>query len=97
MFAVQVLAENLPLAAGSLEYPSSQGFTLLADQPVGFNRAILLVTRQPFDGFSSDATLTTPVSLPFGGDTFMQRLNGATEFLPTQSWTADEVCIRIVG
>ena len=33
---VSVLAENLPLAAGSLEYPSSaQGFTLTASQPVG--------------------------------------------------------------
>ena len=61
---VSVLAENLPLAAGSLDYPSSaQGFTLTASQPVGVNRVILLVTRQPFNGFSGEATLTSPVSL----------------------------------
>ena len=48
VYSVQVLAENLPLPAGSLEYPSSsQGFTLRADSPVGLNWVILLVTRQP--------------------------------------------------
>ena len=57
VYAVQVMAENLPVPAGSLEYPSSQGFTLRAVQPVGFNRAILLVTRQPFSGFSGNDTL----------------------------------------
>lgn len=96
-YQVQVLAENLPLAAGSLEYPSSQGFTLLAAQPVGFNRAIMLVTRQPFRGFSSDATLTSPVSLAIDGRNFVRQLNGATATLPRLSWAADEVCLRIVG
>ena len=57
---VSVLAENLPLAAGSIEYPSpAHGFTLAASQPVGVNRVILLVTRQPFDGFSGEATLSS--------------------------------------
>ena len=97
-YRVQVLAENLPLAAGSLEYPSSQGFTLLAAQPVGFNRAIMLVTRQPFRGFSSDAaTLTSPVTLAIDGRNFVRQLNGATATLPRSSWAADEVCVRIVG
>lgn len=96
-YRVQVLAENLPLAAGSLEYPSSQGFTLLAAQPVGFNRAILLVTRQPFRGFSTDATLTSPVTLAIDGRNFVRQLNRATATLPRPSWAADEVCLRIVG
>ena len=96
-YQVQVLAENLPLAAGSLEYPSSQGFTLLAAQPVGFNRAIMLVTRQPFRGFSSDATLTSPVTLAIDGRNFVRQLNRATATLPRLSWAADEVCLRIVG
>lgn len=96
-YQVQVLAENLPLAAGSLEYPSSQGFTLLAAQPVGFNRAIMLVTRQPFRGFSSNATLTSPVSLAIDGRDFVRQLNDATEPLPRLAWAADEVCLRIVG
>ncbi len=96
-YRVQVLGENLPLAAGSLEYPSSQGFTLMASQPVGFNRAIMLVTRQPFRGFSSDATLTTPVDLAIDGRDFVRQLNRATETLPRLAWAADEVCLRVVG
>lgn len=97
VYDVQVLAENLPMPAGSLEYPSSQGFTLSAAEPVGVNRAILLVTRQPFGGFSGDDTLTTPVSTALDGRTFIEQLNRATRTLPSSSWVADEVCLRIVG
>ena len=97
LYDVQVLAENLPMPAGSLEYPSSQGFTLRATEPVGFNRAILLVTRQPFRGFSGNDTLTTPVSTALDGRTFVSQLNGATRILPNSAWVADEICVRIVG
>ena len=97
VYDVQVLAENMPLAAGSLEYPGSQGFTLRAAQPVGFNRAILLVTRQPFSGFSGNDTLTSPVITALDGRTFVSQLNSATGALPRSSWVADEVCLRIVG
>lgn len=96
MYAVQILAENLPMAAGSLQYPSG-GFTLRAAQPVGFNWVILLVTRQPFGGFSGNDTLTSPVSTALDGRTFVDQLNGATLSLPPSSWAADEVRIRIVG
>ena len=68
---VSVLAENMPLAAGSQDYPSPEhGFTLAASQPVGVNRVILLVTRQPFDGFSVEATLTLtrPVKIEVTGE-----------------------------
>ena len=95
---VSVLAENLPLAAGSLDYPSSaQGFTLTASQPVGVNRVILLVTRQPFNGFSGEATLTSPVSLALRADEFLPRLDGATAVLSGTSWATDEIQIRVVG
>ena len=97
VYAVQVLAENLPVPAGSLEYPSSQGFTLRAGQPVGFNRAILLITRQPFNGFSGNDTLTTPVSTALDGRVFVSQLNQATDAMPPSSWAADEVCRRDVG
>lgn len=97
VYDVTILAENLPLPAGSLEYPSSQGFTLRASEPVGFNRAILLVTRQPFGGFSGDDTLAAPVSAALGGRAFVRQLNGATRELPAASWAAEEVCIRVVG
>ena len=95
---VSVLAENLPLAAGSLDYPSvGQGFTLTAAEPIGFNRVTLLVTRQPFDGFSGDDTLTSPVSLALTGNAFMAQLERATAFLPRASWATDEIQVRIVG
>lgn len=94
--AVQVLAENLPLAAGSMEYPA-QGFTLVAEQPLGFNFVILLVTRQPFGGFSGDATLTRPVSLALSPGAFVSQLNRAAGALPSGSWAMDEIRIRIVG
>ena len=95
---VWVLAENMPLAAGSLEYPSSaQQFTLAAAQPVGFNRVILLVTRQPFAGFGGNATLTRPVSLAVRANVFVPRVNRAAGVLPRDSWAADEIRVRIVG
>ena len=97
VYSVQVLAENLPLPAGSLEYPASRGFTLRADSPVGFNWVILLVTRQPFGGFSGNDTLTTPVSTALDGRAFVSQLNLATSALEPASWAVDEVRIRIVG
>lgn len=96
LYAVQILAENLPIPAGSRQYPS-QGFTLRAAQPVGYNWVILLVTRQPFGGFSGNDTLTSPVITALDGHTFVEQLNGATRYLPPSSWAADEVRIRIVG
>ena len=97
VYAVQILAENLPIAAGSLQYPPPRGFTLRAAQPVGYNWVILLVTRQPFGGFSGNDTLTNPVITALDGRTFVEQLNRATDFLSSSSWAADEVRIRIVG
>ncbi len=95
---VSVLAENMPLAAGNLTYPSPvHGFTLEASQPVGLNRVILLVTRQPFRGFSGDATLTTPVALALHAREFLTDLNRATARLSRASWVMDEIQIRVVG
>ena len=95
---VSVLAENLPVAAGSLEYPSSEhGFVLTAGQPVGFNTVVLVVTRQPFPGFSGTATLTSPVSLPQPGRVFMSQLGDAMARLPRSGWARDQISIRVVG
>ena len=98
LYAVQILAENLPIPAGSLEYPSSQGFTLRAAEPVGLNQVILLVTRQPFSGFSgNETTLTAPVTTALDGVRFVSQLNNATARLPAASWAADDICVRIAG
>ena len=95
---VVVLTENLPVSAGSLDYPSpAEGFTLTASEPIGFNRAILLVTREPFDGFSGAATLTRPVGLASRGDEFLAQLDRATRALSRASWATDEIQIRVVG
>ena len=62
---VSVLAENLPVAAGNIDYPSpAQGFTLAATEPLGANRVLLLVTRSPITGFSGGNTLSTAVLWP---------------------------------
>jgi len=59
-----VLAENYPVAAGNIDYPSpTQGFTLAATEPLGANRVILLITRNPIPGFSGGNTLSTAVGL----------------------------------
>ena len=95
VYTVRVLAENLPLAAGSVGYPD--GITLVAEQPVGFNTVILLVTRQPFGGFAGNATLTNPVSLAIGSRSFVPQLNRATRALPPNNWAVGELTIRVVG
>lgn len=94
-YSVRVLGENLPVSAGSLGFPDD--LTLVAEQPVGFNTVILLVTRQPFSGFAGNATLTNPVSLALGSRQFVSQLNRATRALPPPSWAVAEFGIRVVG
>ena len=96
VYAVRILAENLAMPAGSLQYPS-QGFTLRAIEPVGWNLVILLVTRQPFGGFSGNDTLTNPVITALDGHTFVQQLDRATRELDRSSWQVDGVRIRVVA
>ena len=93
---VWVLAENLPLAAGSLDYPSpAHGFTLTAAEPLGVNRVVLLITRNPIEGFSGGDTLSTAVSLAIRGNAFVARLNGTTRTLPRSEWAIDEIRVSI--
>ena len=96
---VSVLAENLPLPAGSVQYPSppAQDYLLRAAEPLGVNRVILLVTRNPFDGFSGGGTLTTARTLAIRGSAFVSQLNFATGTLTPSSWAIDEITVRIVG
>ena len=96
---VWVLAENLPLPAGSVVYPAppAQDYRLRAAEPLGFNRVILLVTRRPFGGFSGNDTLTTARSLAVRGGAFVAQLNGATAALPARDWQVDEITVRIVA
>jgi hypothetical protein len=97
---VTVLGENMVVsAARDLVYPSpADGFTLAAAQPVGNNRVILLVTRQPFvNGFSGYGTLKRPVSLALRAAEFRRQLNRRADDLPRSSWAMDEIGVRVVG
>ena len=98
---VTVLAENLPLAAGSqLDFPGpAAGFTITATRPAGINRVILLVTLDPFVGFANTqgATLGSPVPLTLEAEEFLRRLDDATEDLPDPSWATSETRVQVVG
>ncbi len=98
---VMVLAENLPLAAGSqLDFPQpAGGFTVTATQPAGINRVILLVTLAPFAGFANTqgASLASPVPLTLAAEEFLRRLDAATEDLPGASWATAETRVQVVG
>ena len=99
--AVTVLAENLPLAAGSqVEYPGPQhGFTITTTPPVGIDRVILLVTLEPFAGFgnSQGALLTRPVGLTLAAEAFLSRFDEMVGELPGPSWATAETRVQVVG
>ena len=95
---VWALAENIPMAAGSVDYPSpEQGFTLTAAEPLGDSRVILLVTREPIDGFSGGGTLRTAVGLALRGNAFVERLNRSTRALAPSGWAIDQITVSIVA
>ena len=98
---VTVLAENLPLTAGSqLDFPGpAAGFTVTATQPAGINRVILLVTLAPFAGFANTqgAPLGSPVPLTLAAGEFLRRLDDAMGDLPEASWATDETRVQVVG
>lgn len=97
---VTVLAENLPVPAGSqLDYPgSTAGFRITATQPAGINRVILLVTLSPFAGFANaqGAPLASPVPLGLAAEDFLRRLDDATDDLPDASWATAETRVQVV-
>ena len=96
---VWVLAENMPLPAGSITYPSppAQNFTLAAAEPLGTNRVILVVTREQLAGFSGNATLTRAVSLAVRGSAFVSQLNATLGVLSPSDWATDEIEVRVVA
>ena len=96
---VWVLGENMPLGAGSVTYPSppAQDFTLTAAEPLGRNRVIVLVTRDPISGLSGDITVTSAVSLAIRGNTFVERLNSTIRSLPSSDWAIDEITVSVVA
>ena len=97
---VTALAENLPVAEGAqAEWPPpGGGVTVWASAPVGVDRLILLVTRQPFVGFVDAAgqALARPVGLAETAEAFLNRFNRATASLPAASWAVAETRVQVV-
>ncbi len=97
---VTMLAENLPVAAGAqVDYPRpGDGVEIRASPPVGVDRVILLVTRQPFVGFADKLgrTLTRPVALAPTAESFLREFNEATGSLPAPSWAVAETRVQVV-
>lgn len=96
--SVLVLAENMPLAAGSQNRFPQPGspFRFRAQPPAGVERLLLLVTRQPFQGFGGTAVAAGPVQLSMKAFSFVEHLNSATSRLPDQGWALAETRIQIV-
>ena len=97
---VTMLAENLPVAGGAqVDYPRpGDGVEIRATPPVGIDRVILLVTRQPFVGFAANqgSTLTRPVALASTAEAFLRDFNEATDSLPAASWAVAETRVQVV-
>lgn len=94
------LAENLPLAAGAqTPYPvPGDGIQIRASAPAGVDRLVLLVTRQPFVGFTNTqgAVVTSPLMLASTAEAFLVSLNRKTGALPPRSWAVAESRVEVV-
>ena len=97
--AVVALAENLPVQANAQTvFPPVAGeITLRARPPAGIERVFLLVTRQPFEGFSGGAAVIGPVQLAAPAADFLARLNAATAALPPGDWAVTETRVEITA
>lgn len=98
---VTALGENLAIGPGMLRsYPESNaGFSLTATPPAGIDRAILLVTTQPFAGLAGSQGRPTaaPTPLNLSGAEFVDRFNRTTTALPASAWAATELPVPIVA
>ena len=96
---VVALAESLAIAPGApVLFPAPDaGFTIRASAPVGINRVLLLVTRQPFPGLGGGGAGAAPVTLTMPGDAFIANLNAATARLPGNGWVLAETRVEVVA
>ena len=94
------LTENLPLgAAAQTEYPrAGDGVQIQASPPAGIDRLVLLVTRQPFAGFTNGQgqLATRPMVLASTAEDFLRQFNEATGNLPSNSWAVAEERLEVV-
>jgi hypothetical protein len=90
---VQLWLENVPIKAGrALSYPS-QG-VIRATPPGGDEQILLVVTREPFDGFAHGAT-RSPLVLQHSHSEFRQAVAAKMSRLPRGSWASAELVVRV--
>ena len=96
---VVALAEGLALAPGApVLFPAPDtGFTIRASAPLGANRVLLLVTRQPFAGLGGGGAGAAPVTLAVRAEAFVAQLNAATAGLAPDGWALAEARVEVVA
>ena len=96
---VVALAEGLAVAPGApVLFPSpGAGFTIRASAPVGVNRVLLLVTRQPFAGLGGGGAGAAPATLAVRAEAFVAQLNAATAGLAPDGWALAEARVEVVA
>ena len=96
---VVALAEGLALAPGApVLFPApGAGITLRASAPLGANRVLLLVTRQPFAGLGGGGAGAAPVTLAVRAEAFVAQLNAATAGLAPGGWALAEARVEVVA
>lgn len=84
------LGENLFLdGRQDITYPAPEsGLNLTASPPAGTECVVMVLTRQPFAGYtSSGGTSRQPVALGMTLQNFVEDLNRRTTVLPGSTWT----------
>ena len=96
---VVAMAEGLAVAPGApVLFPSpGSGITVRASPPVGVNRVVLLVTRQPFAGLGGGGAGAAPVTLGLRADAFVAALNAATARLAGTAWAVSVARVEVVA
>jgi len=90
---VQLWLENVPIKAGrALSYPSAG--VIRATPPSGDEQILLVVTREPFDGFGHGA-VRSPLVLQYTHAEFRQAVAAKVDRLPRGNWALTELIIRV--
>ncbi len=95
---VQVLAENLPLAARvPRSYPSIQdGFELRAQAPAGRDQIVLVVTRSPFNAGVLPPGRRPPAAAVQTPEQVATRLRSILERQPVDGWSRDILAVDVL-
>ena len=96
---VVALTENLPVAPGAhpLFPPPDGRMTIRPSPPLGIERVLFLVTRQPFHQFAGTGAAGASRTLAAQAEAFIADLNAATARLPGNGWALAETRFEVVA